>query len=76
MKITPSRAAIPPRRLRGQKEGMKMNVYYFGTNDERGHLIELNIPAETEVESKLRLEHLVGKKKAKEFWLNDVREYS
>lgn len=55
-----------------------MNLYHFGANDERGHLIELNIPAETESEAKDRLTLLVGQKGSpcyNRFWLNDVTSY-
>lgn len=52
-----------------------MNLYCYGANDERGKLIELNIPAETENESKERLLWLVGEGNCKKFWLNDARSY-
>lgn len=52
-----------------------MNLYCYGANDERGKLIELNIPSETETESRRRLAELVGKENYKKFWLNDAREY-
>lgn len=50
-----------------------MKLFCYAANDERGELIELNIPAETIAESKNRLNMLVGEKD-KEFWLNDVKK--
>jgi len=52
-----------------------MNLYCYGANDERGKLIELNIPAESKEESILRLKSLVGGENHERFWLNDEREY-
>lgn len=52
-----------------------MNLYCYGTNDERGKLIEVNIPAKTTMESRRRLAELVGKENYKKFWLNDEHEY-
>lgn len=52
-----------------------MNLYCYGANDERGKLIELNIPAKSLDESKERLLLLVGDDNFERFRLNDARAY-
>lgn len=58
-----------------------MENYIFGMNlnpitrEEEPELTEIRIPAESVEEAKERLEFLVGSVMAKNFYLNDIRDY-
>lgn len=57
------------------------NLYVYGMNynpierEEECELTEIRIPAATEEEARLRLRVLVGSVMAKNFYLNDIRDY-
>lgn len=64
-----------PKQAQERKKIIMLKKYFFGINDEKGKLIEINIPAMDEDEAKDKLMKLIGFNNTNKCWLNDVASY-